>query len=109
MFYFNIFKKLFSDYSATTTTAISDNYTIGEYLKSLLDEELCSLIKIDYNKCLEHEKILQNPKFKKLFEKNMNDNNNKCNRTFNYWTTVHYIEKEVIRRWINYIERNIVK
>lgn len=101
----NLLKNQFTD--ETGTTGIRDNYSIDKYLQSLLDEEISALIKLDYYKGI--EKVLKNSVFKKVFEKYKDVSGNKDMSTFAYWKTLEDIKKEVIRRWINAKERNIVK
>lgn len=89
------------------TIGITGDYSPTEYLNSLLDEELYSFMKIDYNN--EKKKVLEDPEFRKLFEKVAEYSNNRNNIAIIICETSQHIEKEVIKRWIKYKKERRVK
>lgn len=93
--------------NVSDTIGIIGDYSVIEYLNSLLDEELYSLIKIDYNN--EIMKIFEDPEFKKLFEKVAEYSNNRNNSAIIICEAAQHIEKEVVKRWIKYIEKRVIK
>lgn len=93
--------------NVSDTIGITNNYSISEYLNSLLDEELYLLIRINY--CNDTKEILKNPGFKKLLKKVTEYSNNIDTTLTIYCNTLPYIEKEVTKRWVKYIEKRRVK
>ena len=91
----------------SVTIGVLSHCTIKEYLGALLDEELYNLIKIMYDKNV--EKLLKIPLYKGVFEKVTEYSNNIDTRLTIYNETVHYIEKEVTKRWVKYIEKRRIK
>ena len=97
---------LINTLDTTNTIGIIDDYSVSEYLESLLDEELYSLVKVGYNK--EIKEILKNFEFKKLFEKVKKYSHNIDTTFIIYCETLYYIEKEICKRWIKYVEKRRV-